>query len=151
MIYLLDQSTLERYEQCFHAFYFVLGENEETLKLLEHAVDVINLSAAESGSSQKHLVVHEFIHQDSSRKFWKVAGSNNNEYFCLYNFCSCPHYMQMVKSASIDKSTCHVCKHMIAVRLASALKLIDKHSVSLEVFMQHMCGEKLAQSISFHH
>lgn len=105
------------------AFYFALHDQA---KLLEHAMDTIDV---DSGRTK---AVREIKESGSGRKCWKVRGSQGNEYLCLDQYCSCPSFMQLCRGHEMRV----VCKHMVAVRLAKALHLVEYKEVNREEFVR---------------
>lgn len=141
----LAENEYKDIDDVLRSFYFILEDHKDKLQA---AVEVINES--ESGiivgrgtGGRKRAVIHEYVHDESSRNFWKVLGSKDNEYLCFKSYCTCPSFQQTVKSVIPDSSNRLICKHLIALRLARALKLVERHKVPLDTFMQVMCGLKL--------
>jgi predicted nucleic acid-binding Zn finger protein len=111
---------------------FVLFDNR---KLLESAVEMIG----EDGKQG----IKQFSSISCGRKCWKVRGSHDREYTCLSSFCSCPSYLMQSKQASGRV----LCKHLLAIKIAGMLGLVEKEEVSDERFVDLLCQETSVSSI----
>lgn len=65
-----------------------------------------------------------------TRKLYVVQGSTGNQYVCLTtsSYCSCPSYVYNV----LVKGDALLCKHQLAVRLATSLGTCEQVEVSRE-------------------
>ena len=106
---------------------FILFDNR---KLLEAAVEILGEDGQSGG-------VKEFISNSCGRKCWKVRGSHDKEYTCLRSFCSCPSFLMQAKQAAGDV----MCKHLLAMRVAAMIGMIESEEVSDERFVDLMCQE----------
>lgn len=76
----------------------------------------------------------------TSRVFWKVPsqsfrGSNQKDYICTEKFCPCKSYRDLAKLGRHDV----LCKHLIAIRIGTALQLVIEQIVTDKVFADMMC------------
>lgn len=108
-------------------------------KLLDAALEIIDTQ-----DDQRFRPVHEYVEETSSRRYWKVIGSHDTQYLCLEGYCNCPFFMNAMRSHSADVQGRIVCKHLIAVRLASALRRVEIHRLPLEKFMAGMNPQQQA-------
>lgn len=77
----------------------------------------------------------------TSRVFWKVPsqsfrGANQRDYTCTEKFCPCKSYRESAKSVRHDV----LCKHLIAIRIGTALNLVVEQIVTDIAFADMMCG-----------
>jgi len=97
---------------------FVLHDHS---KLIDSAVELIDEQKA-NGTPIKCYI--SSTGQQPPRKCWRVPGSEKGtEYTCLQHFCPCQSYCEMSKAASPDRTV--NCKHLIAVRIATVLSLVN--------------------------
>ncbi|KAJ1432692.1 hypothetical protein B484DRAFT_24742 [Ochromonadaceae sp. CCMP2298] len=106
---------------------FILHDNR---KLLESSVDIVSNDGGGSA-------VKEFQSSRSGRKCWKVQGSQDREYICLTNYCSCPSFLNQSKQANARV----LCKHLLAIKLANMLGVCAREAVSDEAFVEYLCSE----------
>ena len=72
------------------------------------------------------------------RKCWRVPGSDKGtEYTCLTHYCPCPTYTEMAKCVQEGRTA--VCKHLVAIRIATALSLVTNSVLSEEQYVAKMC------------
>ena len=110
-------------------------------RILESAVDILDES-------------EQFIHHYGTtslpqRHFWTVKGSQGNEYICLQNFCPCPYFLQHARM----RPGRTFCKHLLAIRIYSAMYKDNIIILSDEQFALVMCGEErppTTNNILFH-
>jgi len=112
---------------------FILHDNR---KLLESAVEILGEEPPATG-------VKQFVSSSCGRMCWKVRGSQDREYTCLANYCSCPSFFQQSKQA--DGKI--YCKHLLAIKLATILHMIETETVSDERFVEVMCQETSTASV----
>ena len=79
----------------------------------------------------------------TSRVFWKVPsqssrGSNQKDYICTEKFCPCKSYRDLARLGRHDV----LCKHLIAIRIGTALQLVIEQIVTDKVFADMMCDWK---------
>lgn len=124
LLELLDKNLSfgdENKEYILKALYFVFKENE---KLLKSSLDILD---------QKGFSIMEYCEETvNSRRFWKISGSKNTEYFCMSNFCSCPNFQKLAKSNDIKI----FCKHLLAIKIAGMMNLTTINKVSIEKYME---------------
>ncbi|CAM9186140.1 unnamed protein product [Ectocarpus sp. 4 AP-2014] len=80
--------------------------------------------------------VVKVVARNTGRSVWLVQGSRGAPYLCLKEYCSCRSFQELVRRGAPHPV---LCKHLLAVRLAPALRL----SISEEVD-----DDKLAMRIS---
>lgn len=112
---------------------FILHDNR---KLLESAVEILGEEPPATG-------VKQFISSSCGRVCWKVRGSQDRDYTCLANYCSCPSFFQ--QSKQVDGKI--FCKHLLAIKLATVMQLMDTETVSDERFVEVMCQETSTASV----
>ena len=105
-------------------------------KLLESAVEMLGDDGQSTG-------VKEYVSNSCGRKFWKVRGSQDREYTCLRSFCSCQSYLIQTKQATTDV----ICKHLLAIKIADMMGLVEKEEVTDEKFVELMCQESSTNSV----
>lgn len=113
-----EESVLKR-------FGFILYDN---MKLLESALDILD------GDSDS---IVKFKNDASGRIVWKVRGSQGKEYSCLKNYCSCPSYLNQVRHDPLSSS--NICKHIIGVKIGTALNKVNERIVNNDKFIELMC------------
>ncbi len=113
--------------------HFILHDQ---MKLLEASMELLD--------HERKKPVQEIIHDNSQRHFWKVLGSKDNEYLCFEKFCTCQSYQQLLKSSYDDQPI--LCKHLLSIRIAKILGLVEKVSLPLDQFMEKMCQDAQIQS-----
>ena len=59
------------------------------------------------------------------------------DYTCLLKFCSCPHFVEMAMTMGMVSDKC-ACKHLLAIRLATAMNSVQDVTVSDEVFVESL-------------
>lgn len=80
-------------------------------------------------------MVREIRCQGSKRRFWRVMGSQRQEYVCYRNFCSCRAYFEHSKiGKTVDIHP--VCKHLVAIRASSLLGRTTVQEVEPAEFAQ---------------
>ena len=90
-------------------------------KLVDSAVELIDEQKANGTPIKCYF---SSTGQQPPRKCWRVPGSEKGtEYTCLLHFCPCQSFCEMSKAASPDRAV-H-CKHLSAVRIATALSLVN--------------------------
>ena len=115
------------------ALNFLLHDNR---KLLEAAVDIIS----DGKDEIQDVSIKKFIANDEIvRTCWKVRGSQDREYTCLENYCSCPSFANQVKQGNERV----LCKHLLAISIVTLLQSRFSTSiVSNEQFVDLLCNEK---------
>lgn len=112
---------------------FILHDNR---KLLEAASEIL-------GEDQHSGGVKMFVSTSCGRKCWKIRGSHDKDYTCLTSYCSCPSFF--LQSKQCDGRV--YCKHLLAIKLATMLNLVEVESVSDEKFVEVMCQETSTSSV----
>ena len=110
-------------EKFLKALHFILTDN---LKLLENALDIVE---------DDYYKIKLYKSLSSNRIFWVVPGSGRGkdykEYVCINNYCSCASYYEQAKN-TVDPI---ICKHILAVKIASVLQMYISTPVSDDVFI----------------
>ena len=110
-------------EKFLKALHFILTDN---LKLLENALDIVE---------DEYYRIKLYSSISSNRIFWVVPGSGRGkdykEYVCINEFCSCASYYEQAK-ITVDPV---VCKHILAVKIASVLQRYTSTPVSDDIFI----------------
>lgn len=120
------------YSEVIKGVNFILHDNR---KLLESSVEILGEDAHNSG-------VKQYISCSCGRKCWKVQGSHDHEYICLSNYCSCPSFLLQNKTAEKN-----ICKHLLAIKLATMMGTVECEIVSDERFVELLCQEMSTASI----
>ena len=122
----LASSTEEKF---LKALYFILTDN---LKLLENALDIVE---------DEYCRIKLYTSISSNRIFWVVPGSGRGkdykEYVCIDEYCSCASYYEQAK-ATVDSV---VCKHTLAVKIASVLQRYTSTPVSDDIFISLLTNQ----------
>lgn len=110
---------------------FLLHEQPKLLELSLEALD-----------NSKENFVKEYTNPTirGERRMWRVkASSQEISYLCFESFCSCPSFIKSLRGIS-EFSTEYqaICKHLIAVRLARALKKEVKEELNSVQFAQNL-------------
>jgi predicted nucleic acid-binding Zn finger protein len=110
-------------EKFLKALHFILTDN---LKLLENALDIVE---------DDYYKIKLYKSLSSNRIFWVIPGSGRGkdykEYVCINNYCSCASYYEQAKN-TVDPI---ICKHILAVKIASVLQMYISTPVSDDVFI----------------
>jgi hypothetical protein len=82
----------------------------------------------------------------STRVFWKVPsqsfrGSNQKDYTCTEKFCSCKSFFELAKTTRCDI----LCKHLVAIRIGTALNFVVEQVVNDTLFADMMCDWILSE------
>lgn len=77
---------------------------------------------------------------NSARVFWKVPsqtfrGANQKDYVCTEKYCPCKSFSELAKSSKSDI----LCKHLLVIRIGTALSMIVEQVVSDIAFADLMC------------
>jgi predicted nucleic acid-binding Zn finger protein len=118
--------------------YFIFYDQ---VKFLESALEILDQSEEQHQSAVKTI-----CHDMSTRKYWKVTGFHDAEYLCFGRSCTCPFYMNTLRSSNSNRmqpvGLQVVCKHLIAVRLATSLHKIEVVKLPMDKFMLQMVQER---------
>mmetsp|Transcript_20111 Transcript_20111/g.33875 ORF Transcript_20111/g.33875 Transcript_20111/m.33875 type:complete len:166 (+) Transcript_20111:121-618(+) len=106
-------------------------------KLIEVALEVID-------KQDNHRII-QVVSESTNRSFHLVQGSRAQKYLILPNYCPCQSFSHLFNhitepaytgNATRRTVTQSLCKHMLAVKMATSLNRIDKRSVSDDKFME---------------
>lgn len=89
-------------------------------KLIEHALNILD-------NDPKYCAVKRYT-DSTNRHFYTVRGEDDDENVCFESFCSCPGFAQL----SCGHEMKIMCKHLLATRIARALKIAECVHSSLE-------------------
>jgi len=110
-------------EKFLKALHFILTDN---LRVLENALDIVE---------DEYCRIKLYSSISSNRKFWVVPGSGRGkdykEYVCINDNCSCASFYEQAKN-TVDPV---MCKHILAVKIASVLQMFVSTPVSDDVFI----------------
>eukprot|EP00300_Choanocystis_sp_HF-7_P012903 c18082_g1_i2.p1 GENE.c18082_g1_i2~~c18082_g1_i2.p1 ORF type:complete len:108 (+),score=15.93 c18082_g1_i2:379-702(+) len=94
-----------------------------------------------------------FVSSKSGRRLWEVQSDGPGLYLCLRDYCSCSSFSQSVLLNGEATVVCLTsfflfrvfrshhplqCKHLLACRLAQAMKICDETMISDEKFNQKL-------------
>ena len=136
---LLDAETVYDREELLRMCRFYLYDQ---LKVLESAVDIVDSPFVSGTGASVVSKVRCYRSQSSARSFWIVPGSRGAEYTCVSGGCTCQSYLEMSKSAGVNIEV--MCKHLIAIRLATALDMVVHETLSDENFVQQLSSKILS-------
>lgn len=76
----------------------------------------------------------------TTRFFWKVPsqsfrGAQKKDYVCTEKFCSCRSFLELAKSTKSEI----LCKHLLAIRMGTALGMVVEQVVPDVMFVEMMC------------
>lgn len=72
------------------------------------------------------------------RKCWRMPGSDKGtEYTCMLHYCPCPMYTDMAGRVAEGRTV--MCKHLVAIRIATALGIVSESVLGDEQFVAKMC------------
>ena len=112
-------------------------------KVLEGALEVLD--------GQERIQCFAFQPECGRRRcFWRVPGATGKSaaYTCVEYGCDCHRYIELAKSSDVEHEP--MCKHLIAVRVGTALGLIDVTLLSDEDFVKRL-AESQEHSMFFSH
>ena len=121
----------------------------DQLKVLEDALHL--LDGKETIKCFDSCVENGFI----ARSYWKVPSSKNSihyneSYMCMETGCTCRSYHELARAA--DASLTPMCKHLLAVRLGTALGVIEySASQSEEAFSKDITQAQMQSLAADHH
>ncbi len=93
-------------------------------KLVEAALDILD-----RGSN----AIRKVRGSSSKRCVWRLIGSTGSTYICCQNFCPCMQFMQQNKLSPFP--SLHLCKHLVAIRLAEVLNQCNEQIITDEEFV----------------
>ena len=112
-------------EQLLRQISFAFPNESRQRKILEDAIEL-----AEEGKIQS------FETHNKTRICWLVPNSQGGTYLCFHESCCCRSFFEL------SKANCRVmCKHLLAVALATCFGYTRWQSVSDEQFIKIVCGE----------
>lgn len=88
--------------------------------------------------------IRKLISSSSSRVFWKVPSfsktsrfksGTKHDYLCTTRFCECKNFLEQSKLCYNNV----LCKHLVTIRIATALKLVQQEIVTDTKFIELMC------------
>ena len=122
-------------EHVFRAVQFMLHDHSQ---LVESGIDVLG---------NETQPIRRVVSASSGRAFWKVPSTNTShnqhsrgggDYVCTLTYCSCKSFSDQAKALSADQYI--LCKHLLAVRMGTALNVIESATVSDAAFADSMAG-----------
>ena len=120
------------YDQLFKLIEHDTSKNEDDIiRMIESFYDDTKLMESALEILDKTNQIIEFRGSCKYRKIWKIIGSKDKSYYCLYNFCPCQSYENNNKSSS----KVVLCKHLLAIRIALALRKTLETVISDEEFI----------------
>ena len=130
--------TEEQKLRLLQAIHFIMHDQ---LMLVESSIDVLD-------NVHHGHPIRKIISASSGREFWKVSStfpSNRshgtfakNHYVCTSTYCSCKSFAEQAKVFYDDGV---LCKHLLAVRIGTALNLIVDEVVDDAIFVEMMCQQ----------
>ena len=106
--------------------HFVL---EDQMKLVEASLELLD--------HERKTTVQMIEEESGERYFWRVQGSKDQDYLCLARHCSCQSFQQLLKQSTEAQPI--LCKHLLAIKLARILGMVDKVKLPLDQFADKMC------------
>ena len=132
----IPMCTEEQKLRLLQAIHFIMHDQ---LMLVESSIDVLD-------NVHHGHPIRKVISASSGREFWKVSStftSNRshstfakNHYVCTTTYCSCKRFAEQAKVFCNDGL---LCKHLLAVRIGTALNLILEEVVDDAIFVEMMC------------
>jgi predicted nucleic acid-binding Zn finger protein len=117
----VDQSTKSLF--VLRSISFILGDQAS---LIEHCLEMVD---------DPLNMIREIRTEATERCFWKVPSSTKGrDYLCLRSFCPCRSYYEQSKTAN----GVVMCKHLAAIRIATALGRVQITTVPDNLFVQMM-------------
>lgn len=115
-------------------------------KLLDSAVDLLdNIKGNDTVIQCYHS--NPVSNSTIKRKCWRIPGSDKGtEYTCLLNYCPCANFTEMTKCASEGRVV--MCKHLVAIRIATAMNLVSNETLNDDQFVGKMCEPSMTASSS---
>lgn len=103
-------------------------------KLMESAVDLLDSIKA----NQTIIRCYASQGPGGRRKCWRMPGSDKGtEYTCMLHYCPCPTYTELAGRVTEGRTV--MCKHLVAIRLATALGIVNESVLGDEQFVAKMC------------
>eukprot|EP01039_Chlorochromonas_danica_P011035 gene11035-12285_t len=133
-------------EEVLTAAHWILSQES---KLLESSLEILD-SMEDSSTSP---TIEAIYHEETNRHYWKVQSRSQDSgyYLCLQESCSCPFFMTSLRQGGLpDNQQKIVCKHLVAIRLATALRRVKMQRVPLErflVLMEQMLSGRAAAAV----
>lgn len=123
---LLLDSTIEKTvdEVLEFCLFFLRGQDlliDESIKFLD-----------ENGYQMKQAIKCYRCQSSPHNKIWIALGAQGREQLCTMHSCTCSEYVNMNRVAHADMDV--ICKHMLAVRIATAWKIVEEVTLSDEQY-----------------
>lgn len=109
---------------------FILYDNH---RILESALDIVD-------DTDNKIIKYQS--NSSLRCFFKVNGSQGNQYLCFEKFCPCQSFLQQAKQTPENI----YCKHILSIKIASLLNRVGEEVVDDEVFIEMLTTDSLVIS-----
>ena len=137
----VTEDELSARAHVFRAVNFMLHDHSQ---LVESGIDVLGSDAQP---------IRKIVSASTGRAFWKVPSTNTTHnqhnrrssgggsggaYVCTTTFCTCKSFAEQAKALSADQHI--LCKHLLAVRLGTALNVVECATVSDAAFADSMVG-----------
>lgn len=112
----------------------------DQVKLVDSAVELIDNMKANDMSITCYASL-PVTNSKIKRRCFRVPGSTKGtEYTCYPNFCPCRSFFDMSKQSQYPAQTV-MCKHLIAIRVATLLGLVTTENLPDPQFVQKFCQE----------
>ena len=112
---------------------FILYDNH---KILDSALDLMD----DTDNNNNKII--KYKSSSSSRVFWKVNGSQGNQYLCFEKFCPCQSFLQQARQTSENI----YCKHILSIKIGSLFDKIIEEVVDDNVFVEMLTSDSLVIS-----
>ncbi len=132
---LLDAEMVYEPDELLRACRFFLYDQ---IKVLESAVEIVDGPYVSERNVSKIRCIRS---RSSSRSFWIVPGSRGAEYTCTSCGCTCQNFLELSKSAGVNVEV--MCKHLIAIRLATALDGVINETLKDEDWVNELSSRIL--------
>ena len=112
----------------------------DQVKLVDSAVELIDNMKA----NEMSIICYASLPVTNSkikRRCFRVPGSTKGaEYTCLPNFCPCRSFIDLSKQSQSPAQTI-MCKHLLAIRVATLLGMVTTENLPDPQFVAKMCQE----------
>jgi SWIM zinc finger len=124
----IEESNERSKESVLHQISFILWDHDH---LLSNCLELLDDDRTE---------IRRIKSATTSRVFWKVPsqsfrGAQQRDYTCTEKFCSCRSFSEMARTTTSEI----LCKHLLAVRIGTALNMIVEQVVPDNLFADLMC------------
>lgn len=125
--FLIEEENASK-ESILKRINFIIGNQSQ---LIENCMDLLDDSTKQ---------IKRIKSASTERIFWKVPsqsyrGGLKKDYICTEKYCPCRSFGELAKSNRSDV----LCKHLLAIRIGTALKVIIEQVVTDVVFVDMMC------------